>query len=114
MPYNLPLETDFTASGGLVELIVWMNTQLSGALVPLILLIPIWIGLAFGIYKTQERNTGRGDFSMSSAVASFVVFVLTAILGLNTEGLITTTVGSVVFVVFIATTAWFLFSEKDN
>ena len=103
------LITNRNMSEGMHVLIVYINDITEGLFIK-ILLLAIWSIIAFGLYFSQKRGTGQGDFPMAVAVAGFVTAVATILLRLI-EGLIDGLTFLVVLVVAVISIIWFFFSK---
>ncbi len=89
--------------------IVYIN-DITGGIFMHLLLIAVWCIVAFGMFFTQKKTIGSGDFPMSVAVAGFVTAILTTILRII-PGLVSGTTFAIVIVVALISILWFFFSR---
>jgi len=96
------LGENVNTSEGLHNLLVYTNTVTDGMFTPL-LLFAIFMIMTLGIYFSQQRLTGKGDFPVAFAGGSFFIFAISIILGLASGviNLLTTVVVIVVNVIAI-------------
>jgi len=107
MTYQTITEYNATGADGLFSY--------ASSVVPIftpMLLFSFWIIMALSIFFSQKRQSGVGNFAISSAVASYVTMGLAVVLTLI-GGMITPAILFIVFAVTIATTLWLLL-EKDS
>jgi lipopolysaccharide export LptBFGC system permease protein LptF len=92
------------------QLLAYVGDTWSG-FIPL-LLISFYIIIALAVYYSQTRKTGRGELSVSVAVAGFITFILSLVLSL-VGGLVNSVIMSITFIVMILGVVW-LFLSKDS
>jgi uncharacterized membrane protein YhdT len=107
------LITEMNMSQGLHIPIVYVN-EITGGLFLRLLLLAIWCIVTFGIYFSQKRATGSGDFPVSVAVSGFVTAVFTIIMLLVTPQIVDTLTATVVFVIATFSVLWLLFSKSTE
>ena len=91
------------------SLLVYANTIFPG-FIPLVLFV-FYLILLLGIFFSQKRFTGRGNPSVSCAVAGFVTFLLAVSMTLI-EGLMNGLTLAIVFVVMAFGVLWLLLSRE--
>lgn len=96
-------------SQGMHVPIVYVN-DITGGIFMGILLIAVWSIVTFGMFFTQKKTIGNGDFPMCVAVAGFVTAILTTILRII-PGLVDGTTFAIVIVVALISILWFFFSR---
>ena len=94
---------------GLHVVFVYVN-DITGGLFIKLLLISIWLIVTMGIYFSQKKAVGRGDFPMSVAVGGFVVVVFSCIFRI-VPGLIDNVTFSIAIMMALIGIAYFFFSK---
>lgn len=101
--------TEVNLTEGFHTIFIYVNDITNGLFIKL-LLFTIYAIVCFGLYFTQKKATGQGDFPMAMAVSGFVIAVLTVLLRLI-SGLIDGWTIAIVMIVALGSIIWFFFSK---
>jgi len=103
------LINEVNMSGGLHTPILYINDAVGGLFIRVLLMV-IWSIVTLGLFFTQKKATGQGDFPLSIVVGSLVTTVMTVIFGLI-PGLVDTWTYSIVIGIFMLAGFYFLWSK---
>ena len=103
------LITERNMTEGMHILFVYVN-DVTGGLFIKALLISIWMIVTMGIYFSQKKSVGRGDFPMCVAVGGFVVVVFASIFRI-VPGLLDTLTFSIAILLALLGIAYFFYSK---
>ncbi len=108
MAYPAPNTINHTE--GLNAIFVYAN-EVTNGIFSMMLLVTLFIIVAFGTYFSAKRTTGQGDFVASFAVAGYFT-VGAAFIMLLIEGLMTVPTVLLALVVSIVGTIWLWFDRR--
>lgn len=101
--------TNRTLSDGMHVPIVYIN-DITGGLFINLLLFSFYLIISMGLYFSQKRTTGIGDFPTSCAVAGFTTVILATLLKL-VPGLLGGGIYAITIVVAVLGVLWLFFSK---
>lgn len=107
MTYELITARNLT---GLEVPLIYVN-DITGGLFMNLLLIGLYIIVTMGLYFSQKKAGGQGDFPMSVAIGGFITTIFIVLMRLI-PGLVSDTTFWISLVVTIISVIWFLFSKE--
>lgn len=110
MAYELPPSNITNSSEALVDLVVYISSEVP-ILAPSILFL-IFIVLLGSGYFSEERRKGRGDLAKWFAISGFITATLSIVLFLI-NGIVNLVTVVIAVVVSMIGTLWLLFTSRD-
>lgn len=108
---SIPLITEYNVSSGIHVLFVYVNDITFGLFISLLLFV-IWSAVTFGIYFTNKRTLGDGNFPSCLAVGGFVTGIFAVLFHLI-DGLMNFTTYVTIIVISLVSIMFYLFNRND-